>query len=251
LEMALRLFNVECVNLDLVLGIDIADDTLWESTRRDMLAGVYGFVLSSFPCKSSAVSRHRSGRLPGPRPLRSLDKIWGFSGLHGADKELVRIGNLLASRSGEACRIISSIGGGFAVEQPRAWEGLPSLLLLPPILALDDLGATDVHFDQCPFGSKSAKPTTIKFKGGSFGTLASHVCDHPVVTWSTDGQSYSAAHPRLAGTKDKHGKFATEDAQFYPDKLNFALGKCIANFFGSTPDDARLGSAGDPAIPTT
>ena len=245
LATCLEAYGINCVSYDKVLGDDwdLADDLVWTALLAKIRQGLYKFVFSSLPCKSAAISRHRPDRGPGPGPLRATDKrgLWGLPNLQPADKELVRLGNLHVTRTGIACREVMAAGGwGFGVEQPAPVDGLPSLLHLEP-LQLEDLGAVDVIFHQCPFGADSVKPTCIRYVGGSFDQLAQHQCTHPKVTWTDErtGESYEAPHQRLAGRKLPNGKWATESAQHYSDLLNETLASCIAA--------GVWGRKGDPA----
>jgi hypothetical protein len=230
LQRALLTLGRETVTYDKHSGShqDLADDTVWSELRSRLQAGEFAFVFSSFPCTSSAISRHHPRRAPGPGPLRSCENIWGLLGLSQPDKEKVRLGNLHACRTAEAMEIQLDANRGAACEQPEPWEGLLSLLLLPPLLKLLSKGAVDVAFDQCPFGAASAKGTAIRFSKGTFESIAQHRCNHPKVDWtSADGTRYKASHPKLAGQKAADGSWLTSQAEAYPDMLNVKLAQCI------------------------
>jgi hypothetical protein len=231
LELCLADRGLMCDSMDAVLEHDLSDDGVWETIIRDIDAGRYCFLFSSFPCKSSSISRHRADRRPGPGPLRSLEPphhIWGLPGLSGSDKELVRLGNYFAIRTAAACRRMAALGLGYALEQPRPHPGLPSLLFLPPVQTLLDEGASQVDFDQCMFRSVTTKPTRVIYFKGKFSSLSS-CCTHPMVWWDTGGGTGNwASHQILAGVRLATGKFALEETQWYTDELNEALAECIA-----------------------
>ena len=242
LALCLGAYGIGCVSYDLCLGpeFDISDELVWERLLKEIQSGRYAFLFSSFPCKSAAIPRHNPDRGPGPGPLRSVDKPWGLPNLKPTDKELVRIGNLCATRSAAASRALLDSGGvGFAFEQPSPVDGLPSLLHLPP-LDMQDVGAQDVHFHQCPFGAPSIKPTCIRYCGGSFSLLSSFKCNHKMQRWKdSNSKYYWAPHQKLAGRKLDDGRWATEVSQEYPDDLNKELASHIAA--------ALWGHSGDPA----
>ncbi len=237
----LQKYGVACDCYDILLGpeYDLADDIVWETLLSKIRTGLYSFIFASFPCKSAALSRHGLSDRPGPGPLRSIDKPWGLPGLKPADKELVRLGNLHATRSATACREVMAAGGkGFALEQPAPIEGYPSLFHLPP-LALDDLHASDAIFDQCMFGAASTKLTLIRYVGASFAELDGIQCTHEATQWQDSSGSYTAPHQRIAGRKLDDGSWATSAAENYSDEFNAKLACLIAAVF--------LGSNGDPA----
>jgi hypothetical protein len=231
LEQCLADHGIMCDSMDVVLGHDLSDDSAWETITRDIDSGKYGFLFSSFPCKSSSISRHRVDRQPGPGPLRGIDPphhIWGLPGLTGADKELVRLGNYYAIRTSAACRRMAAHGWGYALEQPKPIPGLPSLLLLPPVRTLLDEGASLVDLDQCMFSSVTVKPTRVIYYKGNFSSLSWARCTHPIVWWDTGGDTgYWASHQILAGVRLANGKFALEETQWYTDEFNEALAECI------------------------
>jgi hypothetical protein len=244
LRTALESLGFKCVCYDILQGAagDLGDDTVWESVEADIISGIYFYVFSSFPCKSSSVLRHSPNRRPGPGPLRACEPpahLWGLPGLQGKDKELVRLGNLHALRSARAASIQISSRRGAALENPEPWPGLPSLFYLEPLDTLLALGARDVDFDQCPFGAESPKGTRIRYYLGSFGTLANFRCQHAKREFQDDnGKKYWAAHRRIAGRKTEDGKWASSAAEAYSDLFNIRLAQDMANAWHSIGEES-------------
>ncbi len=129
-------------------------------------------------------------------------------------------------------------GRGFALEQPAPVDGYPSLLHLPP-LALEELQAKDVKFDQCMFRASSTKPIVIRYVGSSFAELDGVCCDHEAIEWEDSDGTHTAPHQRIAGRKLDDGSWATSAAENSSDEFNAKLACLIAAVF--------LSSNGDPA----
>jgi hypothetical protein len=95
------------------------------------------------------------------------------------------------------------------------------------------MGAKDVDFDQCPLGAASRKPTRIRYFGGTFAELQGYECHHEAQYWDMgEGKSVWAPHKPLAGVKTTEGKWASSNAEAYPDALNIELALHIDNAWG-------------------
>jgi hypothetical protein len=122
--------GIGATDMDLVNGHlqdqDIADDSVWERTRQRLRQGEFDFVFAGPPCRTFSEAR---AQRPGPPVLRSPEHPYGYPksqawqrGLHAHHFEQIRVDNLLAERTAEACTIMLDSGGGFAVEHPRPWR---------------------------------------------------------------------------------------------------------------------------------
>ena len=167
LKALLRAKGWECVDFDSrANGIpeeDLTRDDVWDKLMARVRAREFDYIVAGPPCDTFSHARERK---PGPRPLRSFDRPYGLprSSLYPQEIEQLRVGNLLALRTAEACRALYDLGGGFIVENPREWEGCASIWALDEYKSL--LALKDVHqivVDQCGFGAASQKPTRLAF----------------------------------------------------------------------------------------
>ena len=89
-------------------------------------------------------------------------------------------------------------------------------------------GAKTVQFDQCRYGAGTTKPTELLFFNARFDRLNAK-CNHPVVAWrQPHGKKIWAPHRPCVGTKTATGEFATSALSAYPEELNLALARIIA-----------------------
>jgi hypothetical protein len=223
----LRAVGVEVTDCDIVNidteDQDIADDAVWGRIKDRLQSGVFDFVFAGPPCRSFSASRNFG---PGPPVLRDADHPYGFPkssmlgrGLMPHHFEQIRLDNLLAERSAEACDIMDSLGNGFGVEQPIPWRGAVSMFQFECFLNLVGKGAKVVEFDQCMFGALTRKPTQILYGNSDFSFLEAR-CNHDgVEQWDEHGRAYVAPHPSLVGKKGKDGAYLTSNLAAYPRKL--------------------------------
>jgi len=201
---------------------DLIDDAVWTRIRHRLANGEFSFVFAGPPCRTFSDARLQR---PGPPVLRDHEFLYGFPkaqakqrGLHPEHFEQIRMDNLLAERTAEACNLMHHCGYGYAVEQPRGSKDLSiSMFDLQCFIELKNLGAKHVDFDQCMFGAQSTKPTRFLYWNGRFDTMACK-CDHPRTLEIAPGKWTS--HPAVVGIKDHEGKFRTHSLAAYPDKLN-------------------------------
>ena len=222
LATSIGMYCVDWINKGLA-GMDISDDAVWGRLKAVIVAGYYHFVFAGPPCRTFSLARHVR---PGPPPLRDRHHPYGFPrsqarerGLQPSDFEKIRLDNLLAVRTAEACSIMHDLGRGYAVEQPWPWgekgEDAPSMFDLDQFLLLKRRGAKLVVFDQCMYGAPSPKPTQILYHFARFEGLAAR-CHHP-----------SGSHASTVGVKTKGGDFATKALSAYPPLLNKAIADII------------------------
>ena len=220
------------------VDMDVADDAVWSRLRAKLQAGRYTFLFAGPPCRTFSLARLVR---PGPPPLRDRAHPYGFPraqardrGLRPADFEKIRMDNLLAIRTAEACAILHDLGYGYAVEQPAPWgrraSQAASMFDLQPFADLRGRGARVVVFDQCAYGAQTRKPTQLLYHGADFQQLEAR-CRHPVVRQQlASGKEVWAAHPPCVGVAPGTGQFATAALAAYPKKLNEDLANIIADY---------------------
>ena len=225
---------MDCVDVvnEGAADMDIADDSVWNRIRAKLSDGTYSFLFAGPPCRtfSSALQVR-----PGPPPLRDKEHPYGFPraqarqrGLRPADFEKLRVDNLTAVRTAEACTILHDKGYGYAVEQPWPKDHTVAIMFdLAPFAELQRRGATIVTFDQCRYGAPTAKPTQVLHHGAPFHLLHAQ-CDHPPAQQRTrDGHQFWAAHPPCVGVITGTGAFATKALAAYPGPLNRRIAAII------------------------
>ena len=219
--------------------MDISDDSVWNRIRAKISSGTFQFIFAGPPCRTFSMARQVR---PGPPPLRDRQHPYGFPrsqarrrGISTGDLEKVRLDNLLAIRTAEACSIMLRAGKGFAVEQPALWgpggSNAASMFDLEPFVDLKQRGAKTVEFDQCRYGADTTKPTQLLYFKARFDRMAAK-CNHPVVTWQHEGKEVRAPHRPCVGTKTSNGEFATSALAAYPRELNQVLAYRIAEAIG-------------------
>ena len=210
---------------------DLLADSLWETLHSELRAGRVLALWFGTPCSTFSKAR---GHGKGPRPLRSLQHIYGLpkSELSVKESNQVREGTYFAVKTCELARAAHSAGIPFGIENPEPWPNHVSLFLLPEVQELASCeGVSHANFDQCRLGAETAKPTRLL----SFGLDLSEWswrCNHNKQMWSfTDwsGNQCSkwGAHPPLIGRKRDDGRPATAGAAAYPTEMNERLAKAI------------------------
>ena len=221
--VGIGMYCVDVVN-KCAWGMDIGDDVVWCKLKAVIRAGYYHFLFAGPPCRTFSLARQVR---PGPPPLRDRQYPYGFPrsqarkrGLKPTDFDKIRLDNLLAARTAEACSIMRDLGRGFAVEQPWPWgergADAPSMFELDQFADLQRQGAKTVVFDQCMYGASSPKPTQILYHFARFDGLAAR-CHHP-----------AGSHAPTVGVKTKAGDFATKALSAYPSQLNKAIADIIS-----------------------
>lgn len=217
--------EVDVVN-QAMINQDVVDDIAWEVWKAKLGAGEYYFLFCGTPCETFSHARQMR---PGPPPLRSVEYPRGIPTLSGKLKEQVRLGNLFACRTAEACTIIRGVGGGFAIENPRRWGAEPSLFGMEEIVGLARTSnAGTVDLDQCCYGAVATKPTTLLYTRVDFADLARR-CRHPPQRWTKpDGTVLWAPHEPIVGRRQADGAWATKALGAYPTDFNWELAQRIA-----------------------
>ena len=230
--------GMDCIDLvnEKTVDRDISDDAVWNRLKAVLAAGYYHFVFAGPPCRTFSLARHVR---PGPPPLRDRQHPYGFPksqakarGITPGDFEKLRLDNLLAVRTAEACTIMADMGRGFAVEQPALWgdrsKDAATMFDLDPFAALQKRGAKIMVLDQCMYGAETTKPTQLLYFNGRFDRLEAS-CNHPTVLWQQPkGRDIWARHRPCVGTKTAAGHYATSALAAYPKDLNKRLAEVIA-----------------------
>ena len=117
--------------------------------------------------------------------LRDKRFLYGYPKSHGWWRKLkhhhyeqVRIDNLLAERTAEACSIMQSLGRGFATEQPSPLYGSVSMFEFDSFKDIIAKGGKIVYFDQCMHGAPTRKRTMVLHDNCDFSSLEA-TYNHP------------------------------------------------------------------------
>ena len=218
---------------------DLADDAVWQRLSQRIRDGHYDLVLASPPCRTFSESRRKQ---PGPPVLRGWEHRYGFPKSRAAELRLkphhferLRMDNLLAERTAEACTTMDALRRGWVVEQPFPWADSVSMFDFESFKALREAGAKYVTFDQCQYGALTAKPTRLLYNGVECDSL-SRTCNHkPRTIQLGNGRTCFKRHPPTVGKRDRDGSYATAAQAAYPTDLNAALTRCITDTIRSPP----------------
>ena len=226
--------KMECVDLVNVgtADMDISDDSVWNRLRAKLIGGIFSFLFAGPPCRTFSSARHVR---PGPPTLRDRSHPYGFPksqarerGLRPGDYDKIRMDNLMAVRTAEACTILHDLGSGYAVEQP--WprsHAVVSMFDLEPFTELQKRGAKVVVFDQCMYDAHTTKPTQVLYHQARFDLLGAR-CDHPSTSHTeSDGSTTWAPHPPCVGLTAKSGDYVTKGLAAYPGTLNKRIAAII------------------------
>ena len=245
--------GVPCVDLDIVnfrqgevkSSHDLSSDALWETLHKELADGRILALWFGTPCSTFSKAR---GHGAGPRPLRSIQHIYGLprSELRDSEFQQVREGTYFALKTCELAQAAHSRGTCFGIENPEPWPGFVSLYLLPEMQDLSRLpGVTCANFDQCRLGAETAKPTRLLSFGLDLSQWAWR-CHHTPKSWQyTDWKGNACVkwgpHPPLVGRKREDGRPATAGAAAYPVEMNGRLASAIHESLGRPK----------PALPTS
>ena len=221
-----------CCDLDNIFGDDLCDDAVYADVESDHRCGVFDASAFGPPCRSFSGLR---GKGQGPRPVRSLEFPEGLPSkqLTNAERELVKVDNLLAKKTALLCKIMHGLGRSFLVENPPRRNDQPTLWDLPDFMELAALpGVEYAEGDQCPFGAETQKPTGWLYFKVKLDELPKFKCTHPLKWWTDEnGKSYRAAHQSLVGRWRTNYKGERERASralaAYPSRLNDFLARRI------------------------
>ena len=159
-----------------VISIDIAHDPTWGDLTDDATVAVWldllrsgrvAAIVAGPPCESWSAARHipaPQSRRP-PRPLRSLEHLWGLGHVNGRERQQLDIGNQLLRTTIRFLHIAWIYGVPAIMEHPAqcTWrEGVPSSWQLPSLRRLAAQPGVKAHLvHQCAFGGRAKKPTTL------------------------------------------------------------------------------------------
>jgi hypothetical protein len=244
----LAALNIDCHMADVkaASSLDLLDDRVWETLLAGIKDGKYHGVLMSPPCGTySSLREHR----PGPRVLRSADHPLGFrrgsspEHLSVADREQLRVANILTLRAIEAFSLCVDLGLPALLENPRPLEHKPSIFLVPKMLdLLARVGVETEDMDQCVFKALTTKPTRWMFFRIASGCFAQSRCSHAFAWhwWQDLGGKWNSqwsAHPGLHQRKVE-GEWASSRSAAYPPLLNAKIAEL---FHGAFAAQAEIG----------
>lgn len=166
------------------------------------LATYDGRLMSPLCSTLSAARKSGDG---GPQPLRSAEGPgrYGLKGLRPAEKEKVRVGNVLALSARKTADVSHDMHKPWDLEQPHHDEesGKTSMLTLDEFVELKSKpGVCKYTFDQCMFGAVWEKSADLL--SNLVGLDRFNVkCNHPKHPWTIpwSGRMFWSAHPLLKG----------------------------------------------------
>ena len=211
---------------------DILDEGVWTLVLQDLAKGFYEALWVATPCETFSPLR---GQGPGPRPLRSVQRITGLpkEELKPAEVKQLKESNLLVGRSAAAIGTFKNKKKPWGMENPKHQEDQVSIWKMPQIEHLT--GRPEVKsldFDQCKVGQETKKPTRIIYQNMNLSELEGLVCDHPPVEQKdAKGKTYFAPHPSPAGrwrfNSDGTRERASKALGEYPYEMNYILAKAF------------------------
>lgn len=216
-----------------VVSMDVVIDSEWgdackPETRDFWLRGALsGYVhggLCGPPCETWSQARFvavDAGQGRQPRPLRSLEWLWGLPSLSLREMGQVAIGNELLLFSIDLMICLACSEGLGVLEHPGepADESKPSIWRLPIMQILRQLpGFEFIDFAQGLLGAKTPKPT--RFLTLNLSSLPTFLHSHRLCPDLPRG---------VAIGKNTEGQWATSSLKEYPPALNRALGECFAH----------------------
>ena len=163
-------------------------------------------------CASFSRARRGKADYSGwPPPLRddTPSGIYGLLGLNAADRNRVRIGNLLADTVCKFIDLCIEFKVPIVIENPltsRLW-------LYPPFASRMQSGCQLVVFDHCQFGSEYRKPTQLACWNVDLSHLARRCCPR-------EGSCDQTCKPHVILSGASKGEFKTSWGSPYP--LGFA-----------------------------
>ena len=222
-----------------VVSMDVVIDPEWgDACRKDTkefwlrgaLSGLVQGGLCGPPCETWSQARFadiEDGAGRQPRPLRSLDWLWGLPSLALREMNQVAIGNELLLFSIDLMICLARTDGFGVLEHPGepADETKPSIWRLPIMQLLRQLPGFDyIDFAQGLLGAKTPKPT--RFLTLNMSSLPNFLHSHRLCP----------DLPRSAAIgKNEAGQWATSSLKEYPPALNRALGECFAHHLLQMP----------------
>lgn len=174
---------------------DVMDDNIWGFIVEDIRKGYFDGLWVATPCGSFSPLRENP---PGPRPLRSVDRIEGLPEEQLSTQELDQLltANILVKKSYTAIAYQNRAKKSWGLENPKHNDDKPQLWMMPEIKILAGLrGVRHADFDQCRTGLETTKPTRFLYKRMDLSKLDGLRCNHERRVLSRpDGSTYTAAH---------------------------------------------------------
>ena len=172
------------------------------------------------PCNTWTKARWAPG---GPPPLRSRSLPFGLPSLSPKLKLQCSRGSELSLRNMDCMEGVLASGGCATSEHPAdpGRAPFPSWWHCKPYLEFRERHpqVEDVTFDQCCFGTPTAKPITIAGHLDTLTDLNVHRCHHV------------GGHPALIGIGPKTNAFRTSGSEAYRSALNsFLASRYIDSF---------------------
>lgn len=230
--------NAEGVLLH-VISMDVVIDQEWGNackpeTRDFWLRGALnGYVhggLCGPPCETWSQARFADLGIEGarqPRPLRSLEWLWGLPSLALREMSQIAVGNELLLFSLDLLICLAHSEGLGILEHPGEPEDetKPSIWRLPIVQLLRQLpGFEYVDFAQGLLGAKSPKPTRLLTL--NLDSLPRFLHSHRLCPDLPKNAAIGKLHD---------GQWATSSLKEYPPALNRALGESIAHHLLQKP----------------
>jgi ribonuclease HI len=226
-----------------VVSVDLIIDQQWgnvrqESTQSFWLEGVRaGWVCGALcgpPCETwsqaryaDAAADHRPQLRPGPRPLRDVFELWGFSSLSLREALQVATGNELLLFSMELLFSLACVQGFGVLEHPQEPEDetRPSIWRLAMTrLLMRFPGVELIDLAQGLLGAWSPKPTRLLAL--NLPTLRAQLREH---------QISKELPKRSAIGKGSDGSWKTSPLKEYPPAMNRALAFSFCQWFHAHP----------------
>ena len=223
-------------------------DATWESIHTDIVHGNFSAVWIATPCETFSPLREKR---PGPRVLRTLDRIQGLprDTLTQGEQKQLKESNILVDRSASAAIAQSAAQKPWGLENPDHGEDRPSLWHMPSISTLAENGATmEVKFDQCRLGLSTTKPTKLLLYKTDLSHLHNLRCNHPVQTYQReDGSTGRGAHiPTVqrwvVNEKGERERASKSQGQYTPEFSEAIAGAFHASQAGAQWLKDELGS---------
>eukprot|EP00435_Cladocopium_sp_Y103_P054492 s1011_g17.t1 len=194
-KLAARGWRVCAIDLVTPRPTNLLCDATWNSIQADIALGKFDAVWAATPCETFSPLREKR---PGPRVLRTLDRIQGLprDTLTQSEQKQLKESNILVDRTASAMVSQTMVKKPWGVENPDHGEDKPSLWHMPNIAALfDGYSDQDIRFDQCRLGLETTKPTRLMLSRLNLSHLNNLRCNHPVQTYQRpDGSTGRGPH---------------------------------------------------------
>lgn len=223
-----------------VVPTDILDDAVWDDISADLQSGFYDGLWIATPCGTFSPLREKP---PGPRPLRSLERIEGLphADLTASEVTILKEANILVKRTYTAAAYQNRNKKPWGIENPKHPKEKPQLWYMPLIKNLAKLRAVEeIDFDQCRTGLDTTKPTRLLVKRLNLDELKGLRCNHEVQTFKKpDGTEYRSAHESTV-QRWVEGPKGRERASKSQGEYTEELCKVLARAFHATADPQWL-----------